>query len=888
MTRHAHGAGRVHLWQPVMVVVATVAIGVLYVGNPDGWLGTSIYLLVSIGAAALAWWSFVRRGGQARWWLALGITASALGDVLYELYVLARDVSPAVSVADGPWIGSYVGVGMAVLIVMRRGRHTWGGEIDGLIDVAVIGIVVSLVLWQFWLHSTLTDTSVPVFVRVVWAAYPVLDAMLLALVVRFMVVRRRHQAMSLLLAAGVACWLASDFIFIIAEPGGSVGALLDVGWMLGGALLAAATWYDHDVGAPTADDGAGYDEVGTIRIGLAIAPMLVPGVIELISYVHGEDANPVPLLAASIAFAGLAMARAMRLVRLRDEAQQRMTASEQLYRVLAANSSDAVLMLDATGTIMNEAPELARLVGHAGVPTVGQRALDFVAPSDVDSAILFNQALLSPGTVVSGETLIQRPNGSELWLSTRAVNLLDDRAVRGIVVNVHDITGRKRAEQELLHQAFHDSLTGLANRALFLDRVEHALSGRERRGLDPAVIFLDLDGFKNVNDGLGHEAGDHLLKEVARRLRSVVRSGDTVARLGGDEFAMLIEGPRHVNVEAEWIAERALRCLSEPVRLDDGHEVTVSASMGIAHAGADSTGPVLLRDADVAMYQAKMSGKASWVVYEPTMRAPAIERLQLESDIGRALEDGQLHLLYQPVIELATNRIAGFEALVRWQHPELGVVMPDRFVPIAEQNGGIIAIGSWVLQTACQTAADWTERHQSPLTMAVNISGRQLAAPELTHHVRQALDESGLDPAALVLEITETALIKDPEQAAAKLYELRMLGVRLAIDDFGTGYSSLSYLQQFPFDILKIDRSFINTITDREQVPDIMRGLLDLSKTLHLETVAEGIESAAQLEQLRDQHCQLGQGFLFSHPLPAEEAERLLPNLATQGAPAPR
>ena len=270
------------------------------------------------------------------------------------------------------------------------------------------------------------------------------------------------------------------------------------------------------------------------------------------------------------------------------------------------------------------------------------------------------------------------------------------------------------------------------------------------------------------------------------------------------------------------------------------------------------------------MYQAKTTGKARWVLYEPTMRAAAVQRVQLENELTHALEKDQFKLVYQPVVELATNRIVGFEALLRWEHPELGAVMPDQFIPIAEDNGMIIPIGRWVLQTACRTAATWLRDRPGQLTMAVNLSARQLASAELFHHVHDALHTAGLDPSALVLEMTETALVQDATLAAARLHQLRTLGVRLAIDDFGTGYSSLSYLRQFPVDILKIDRSFINTITDRDTVPAIVRGLLDLARTLGLETIAEGIETDAQLGQLRDQNCELGQGYLFARPLPFE------------------
>ena len=690
--------------------------------------------------------------------------------------------------------------------------------------------------------------------------------------------------MGMLLAAGALCWLVSDFIFLIAAPEGFVSVLLDVGWMAGAALLAAGCLRIPNSDAADADADAGIDEyrgqTGRAGVALAIAPLLVPGFIEWVAYSQGRDANPLPLLAATCVFVALAGARGVRLIRLRDHAQEDLASSERLYRALAANSSDAVLVLDADGFVTNDASKLAKLLGYPGERTRGYRAFDFLSTDDVDSRTLFDQSLLAPGVTLSGEARTTHANGADMWLSTRAVNLLDQPDVRGIVVNLHDITDRKLAEGELAHQAFHDSVTGLANRALFRDRVEHALSRRARTGADPAVIFFDLDGFKNVNDGLGHEAGDSLLREVALRILGVARSGDTVARLGGDEFAVLVEQSSRATVEAEAIAERVLQSLTTPVTLGE-HDVTVSASIGIAHADADSTSTSLLRDADVAMYQAKTTGKARWVIYEPTMRAAAVQRLQLENELAHALERDQFKLVYQPVVELDNNQIVGFEALLRWEHPELGAVMPDQFIPIAEDNGMIIPIGGWVLRTACDNAARWLADHPGQLTIAVNLSARQLASAELFHHVQDALQNAGLDPSALVLEMTETALVHDPILAAARLHQLRTLGVRLAIDDFGTGYSSLSYLRQFPVDILKIDRSFINTITDRDKVPAIVRGLLDLARTLELETIAEGIETDDQLEQLRDQRCQLGQGYLFAKPLPLEQAEALLEKMST-------
>jgi diguanylate cyclase (GGDEF)-like protein len=466
--------------------------------------------------------------------------------------------------------------------------------------------------------------------------------------------------------------------------------------------------------------------------------------------------------------------------------------------------------------------------------------------------------------------------------------MLDDPVVEGIVANVQDVTDRKRAEDELRHQAFHDGLTGLANRGLLVDRIEQAVRRAGRRGVDPAVIYLDLDGFKGVNDRYGHDGGDQLLRAVGQRLTATVRSEDTVARLGGDEFAVLIDENHEEAAEATTTAERILQALTAPVEVA-GHEVRISASLGVAAGSVGCTADELLRNADLAMYQAKGAGKGRVVVYDEAMGSEAGEMVLLEADLARALADEQMEVHYQPVVELASERVVGFEALLRWQHPRLGRIAPDRFIPIAEANGLIVEIGRWVLETACATAARW----QGPgddgpdVTMAVNLSARQVASDGIVDDVRRALAGSGLAPSALVLEMTETALVEDPVSAASRLQALSDLGVRIAIDDFGTGYSSLAYLRQFPIDILKIDRSFVDTITEPGDLPPIVRGLLDLGHTLDLEIVAEGIERGTQRDGLRRESCDLGQGFLFSAAVPAEEAERLLHAATARRQPRP-
>jgi diguanylate cyclase (GGDEF)-like protein len=470
-------------------------------------------------------------------------------------------------------------------------------------------------------------------------------------------------------------------------------------------------------------------------------------------------------------------------------------------------------------------------------------------------------------------------DGSDRWFGIRAANLMGNPVVAGMVINLRDITDRKIAEQELSHSAFHDSLTGLANRALFNDRLQHALARAARSDRGVAVVYLDLNGFKNVNDSRGHEAGDRVLCEIATRLTCAVRDSDTIARLGGDEFAVLIEESPHPLGDAEVVAARVLDSLTPTFMLED-QEIGLSAAIGIAVSSVACSASSMMRDADVAMYQAKSNHKPTWAVYEPDMRTAAVARLELDNDLRQARAKGQLRLVYQPVIELDTNDVVGFEALLRWDHPTRGVVSPVVFIPIAEANGTIVDIGQWVLEKACHTAARWQQAHPGArLTMAVNLSARQLATPDIVDHVAAALADSGIEPRSLILEMTESVLVEDSDTAAQRLRELRALGVRLAIDDFGTGYSSLSYLRQFPIDILKIDRSFIDTITDRSQLPAIVRGLIELAKTLRLQTVAEGIELEVQLDTLRDQHCEFGQGFFFAEPLELDRATELLTHI---------
>jgi diguanylate cyclase (GGDEF)-like protein len=430
---------------------------------------------------------------------------------------------------------------------------------------------------------------------------------------------------------------------------------------------------------------------------------------------------------------------------------------------------------------------------------------------------------------------------------------------------------------EAMQQAFHDSLTGLASRALFLDRLDHALARAAREGTRLAVLFVDLDRFKNVNDSLGHPAGDSLLVGVAERLRGCLSADDTAARLGGDEFAVVVEA-----VFDEERATRTARQIIDRLRAPfviNGSEAFVDASIGIAFNNeGELDGQSLIRNADLAMYQAKKNGKGHYEIFKPAMRSMFLGTVALEAGLRRALDHGDFVLHYQPIVELRGGRVAGLEALVRWQHPERGLILPPEFVPLAEETGLILAIDRWVLDEACRQGGEWNARRRpdQSLTICVNLSARQLQQTDLPDFVAAALARGGLDAGSLVIEITESLLLNDTEATLTRLHQLKALGVRVAIDDFGTGYSSLAYLRQFPVDIIKIDKSFVAGLGEGEDGSNLARAIVQLGQILRLDTIAEGVERGEQLSELRSAHCPYGQGYYFAKPASAAEMDELL------------
>lgn len=561
--------------------------------------------------------------------------------------------------------------------------------------------------------------------------------------------------------------------------------------------------------------------------------------------------------------------------------------SERRYRTLVENSPAVVTRFDRDLRMVYMSPAFEQLAGVPPEEIIGQRADAFAAPGEGDRWLASLKMVFETGTRYDSEWEI--PLGEETyWFQSRAVPEYDqDGEVEHVLVVNSDITALKRSEAELAHQALHDPLTGLANRVLLHDHLENALARGRRIGSTVSLVFLDLDRFKLVNDSMGHTAGDQLLEEVGQRLTGLARPGDTVARLGGDEFVLLLESIEDSSGPIV-MAEGVQQVLREPT-IVEGNEVFTTASIGIAVASDDHVdADGLLRDADSAMYLAKARGRDRVEIFDEALRERATERLQLENALRRSIDAGDLAVFYQPEIDLTTGQVTGCEALARWNHPTQGLLEAGAFIGLAEETGLILEVGAWVLATACRQAGQWQCDHPTrPLLMRVNLSARQIAQPDIVQIVVDALEHGGLEAPSLCLEITETALMDDPDAALRVLTDLRALGVSLAIDDFGTGYSSLAYLKRFPVDVLKIDRSFVDGVADDPEDTAIVTAIISLSRALGLRVVAEGVETKKQAEELRWLGAEAAQGYLFATPCPPESFWSAVTAAMLTAAPAP-
>ncbi|MDH5284582.1 MAG: EAL domain-containing protein, partial [Gemmatimonadota bacterium] len=798
--------------------------------------------------------------------------ATLIGN-LVSLWYSFHD-SPVVSWADVFYLASS-GLVMAALLSFPTVRLTrierWKQRLDG----AIVLVGGAVAIWYFTVRPTASAESDPLVTAVLGFAYPLTGLLILFAITALALqgVLDRNRTAFRLLVGGVLIAMVADLVFglVLIElemrtANWSDGLYL-VSYLCG--VAGAETYSRHPVGELLPEPGAPAQE-------RQVSPLPYFAIASTYLLLLAATLRPWQDPASGIAIGAvlitvLVVARQVLSVRQNVRLQAEAVA-EARFRSLVQHSSDLILVVGPRGELRFASPSAARVLRCDPEGLVGGALADLVPAEDRERLAGFLGAVAGTTDVSTPiECRFRLPDGSTRHAELLATDLTADPTVRGLVLNVRDVSERKSLEQELTRQAFHDPLTGLANRALFLDRVRHALPLARRHRQNLSVLFLDLDDFKKVNDSLGHAEGDRLLITTAERLRSCARAGDTLARLGGDEFAVLIEDAVD-SAAVEIAVNRFQTALNRPYQLEGG-EVGVTVSIGVASATPEHSADDLLRDADTAMYSAKRRGKGRSAAFLPEMTLDVRRRLEMEAALRHAISHGGLELAFQPMYSLRNGRIEGVEALVRWDHPGLGLLLPNHFIPLAEETGLIVPLGRWVLRGACRQAREWQASRPGagPLTIAINISARQLQDLDVVEETRQAIAESGVDPSLVVLEITESVLMQYEGDIQSRLTELKMLGVRLAIDDFGTGYSSLSYLQRFPIDILKVARPFVEELDGGVNRVALTRAILGLGAALGLTTVAEGVERAAQCTALMELGCDYAQGYYFAPPLSAEQ-----------------
>jgi diguanylate cyclase (GGDEF)-like protein/PAS domain S-box-containing protein len=810
--------------------------------------------------------------------LALGGAMVFTGNAISAGYVMTLHDSPPVSWADPFYLSDSL-LTLTALLSFPLARRTRMERRKFLLDAAMVLVGGAVAIWYFSVRPTAASQQSSVVVTLLAFAYP-LASMLVLLGVTTVLLRRpidgNRWAFGLMVT-GVSVGVVADLTFNLVqlEVGSRSASWADAVFLVCYVMLIGSgeLYWRRPVARREAS------AVPFTRFkAISPLPYLAVGTTYVLLLVVALRpwSDPISGLAVgALLVTCLVVLRQLLTVRenVRLHAERAARQNEDRFRSLVQHSSDVIIVTRADATVRFVSPSVTRVFGYDPAAMLRQTVPELLHPDDRErAATFFRHAAQAPGVTGPVEWRFRQSDGSWLHAEILATNLLRDTTVKGIVLNTRDVSERRRLEEQLTHQAFHDPLTGLANRALFRDRVSHALALAQRRGSPVTVLFLDLDDFKKVNDSLGHSEGDRLLMAAAERFLACARSADTVARLGGDEFAILIEGADG----QEGLSDRLAAAMSHPFSLS-GTQLRVTASIGVASASTGDKADDLLRNADMAMYAAKRRGKGRAETYETRMYADIRERLDLEAALRAAIEGHELTLFYQPIVNLKSGGIHGVEALLRWEHPQFGRLLPQHFIPLAEETGLIVQLGSWVLGEACRQLQVWRAAHpQLSLAVSVNISGRQLQGSGLADALRQTLTSSGVEASSVVLEITESVLMQQTEAVLERLQQLKGLGVRLAIDDFGTGYSSLSYLQRFPIDILKIAKPFVEEVGQGADRSALARAIIGLGDTLKLQTIAEGIERAEQRAALIELGCTLGQGHHFWPALPAAAIDELL------------
>ena len=875
----------------VLILIVTVAFAVCLLSDLGGHAAL-VSNLATVGMCAAAAVSCLSRAARRRGrirlaWLAigLGMTAYTFGEGSWAwLENIRGEEVPFPALSDLGYLAMPPLVAAGLLLVPAA-RQSAANRIRSIVDGLMIATSLLLVSWIFVIQPLLAGGGDSRFGLSVVLAYPVSDVVLVTVVFHMLALLRRGGRDSgalILIGAAVVLIGFSDsvYAYLTLDDSYSSGGVLDVGWFAGFALITLAARRPAETAG--AEDGGGTDEQQRFAVLLPYAAVVGALLLSVIWYADGIGSDAFSTWSRSALILLIVGRQLLTLLENRNLTRHlesrvaartaELYASEQRFQALVQQSSDSVTLIAADSTVRYQSESVERIFGWPAAILVGQKLTEVAghrAGRGIAAAI--ESVLGEPYATTIVELQLRHADGRLRQTEMIMTNLLDDPSVNGIVLNTRDTHDAKELQDQLVHEAYHDGLTGLASRALFRERLHGALED-SRRDDDVAILFLDLDGFKEVNDSLGHAAGDRLLVQVAERLRESVRDGDTVARFGGDEFAVLIESIV-ATADAQTVAHRIIAALDEPFAVG-GRELHVGASVGIASAADAGDMQQLMRNADLAMYKAKAAGGSQLAAYDPQMHDQLVDRLELEADLRLALERDELALHYQPTVDLRTGEIVGFEALVRWHHPVRGVIAPDQFIEVAEESGLIVPMGRWVLDQALHTVAQWRRilpPERQPY-VSVNVSVRQFRQSGFVDQVRASLNFAGVDADALMLEITETLLMGDDEQIWADLEMLRELGVRIAIDDFGTGYSSLGYLRQRPIDVVKIDKTFIDDMVADAQQHALVSGIISLAHTLNLTVVAEGIESDRHRETLARLGCPLGQGYFYSSPVGPTEA----------------
>ena len=805
--------------------------------------------------------------------IALGMLVYAAGDGIWAWVSIVQHADPFPSAADVAYVAFYPIVAGALLLFPAPSRAR-REAIRLAIDSAIVVVGGGMVVWQSLLLPALAAAEPDPITTGLVLGYPVGDLVLLFAVATIALRRPAGIAPRALaaLVAGLGLMFVADIAYgELALVGIAEAKWVDLVYSASSLAIACAGYVQANaVELPSTEDA---DGVSRWLVALPYAG-LAAGFGVLLTAANGNVSGPEgSLLFGAVVLTILVLVRQeitnREIGELRADRMRR--DSEAHYRALEGQATDAVLLVDPDGVVAYASPSLERVLGLEGAALLGTRITRLAHAND-SAALEQLIADTAAGRPVSPlEWSLWCRDGVWREVETISANLLNDPTIGKIALTTRDVRERKALTQQLTRAGFHDLLTDLPNRALFINRVGQALAGGKRSGEPTAILTLDLDGFTRLNDTLGHTIGDLVLQAVAQRVSGCIRAADTAARLSADEFAVLLDGRGAVS-DAMEVADRIREALHQPTTLG-GASIELTAGIGIATSGeaGDTTDPtVLTRNAHVALAAACQQGPDQVVVFVPSMQQALEDRFGLESDLRRAVTEHQLVLNYQPIVDLATNELVGAEALVRWDHPTRGRIAPDTFIPLAEETGLIGEIGSWVLRTACVDVAAWARCAPRRVPrVSVNLASLQVADPNLPWTVQSALAQAGAAPGWLTLELTERQLVLDTAEVLARLHAIRALGVQISIDDFGTGYSSLAYLQQFPVNTIKIDRSFVTPLDDPDQGSGLAAAIIEIGRALGIGTIAEGIETERQRERLLAMGCPLGQGYLLGRPLEA-------------------